>query len=215
MSDKPCVASSTSSSSSSSSSSISSTIELDKDLYVEGAVHNGHGRQKLHTRTDVDYNLFRDSAVRYMGYANEVGESFRYQFPRWVVPTYIVAFGYCLADATVSGRKSYDHSLTTQPMTSTKALFDASIDTADVLLWQSLASVMLPGAVINGIVRASRFAVLNSPMVLPVIVTTWIPTGVGLGSIPFIVTPIDHFVDSLMDNTFRSVQWKEWFRGEH
>lgn len=26
-----------------------------------------------------DYNIFRDSALRFMGYANEVGESFRYQ----------------------------------------------------------------------------------------------------------------------------------------
>jgi hypothetical protein len=26
-----------------------------------------------------EYNIFRDSALRYMGYANEVGESFRYQ----------------------------------------------------------------------------------------------------------------------------------------
>ena len=25
------------------------------------------------------YNVFRDSPVRYLGYANEVGESFRYQ----------------------------------------------------------------------------------------------------------------------------------------
>ena len=25
------------------------------------------------------YNIFRDSALRYLGYANEVGESFRYQ----------------------------------------------------------------------------------------------------------------------------------------
>jgi nitric oxide synthase oxygenase domain/subunit len=26
-----------------------------------------------------DYNVFRDSLLRYMGYANEIGESFRYQ----------------------------------------------------------------------------------------------------------------------------------------
>lgn len=25
------------------------------------------------------YNVFRDSPLRYMGYANEIGESFRYQ----------------------------------------------------------------------------------------------------------------------------------------
>ncbi len=26
-----------------------------------------------------EYNVFRDSPLRYMGYANEIGESFRYQ----------------------------------------------------------------------------------------------------------------------------------------
>jgi hypothetical protein len=26
-----------------------------------------------------EYNVFRDSYLRYMGYANEIGESFRYQ----------------------------------------------------------------------------------------------------------------------------------------
>ena len=33
------------------------------------------------------------------GYANEVGESFRYQYPRLVLPSYAIAFGYCFADA--------------------------------------------------------------------------------------------------------------------
>ena len=31
------------------------------------------------TQTKEGYNIFRDSALRFMGYANEVGESFRYQ----------------------------------------------------------------------------------------------------------------------------------------
>jgi hypothetical protein len=44
----------------------------------DAAVHVGgvHERQDL---SDDHYNIFRDSALRYMGYANEIGESFRYQ----------------------------------------------------------------------------------------------------------------------------------------
>jgi len=30
-------------------------------------------------QSEGEYNIFRDSLMRYMGYANEVGESFRYQ----------------------------------------------------------------------------------------------------------------------------------------
>jgi hypothetical protein len=44
-------------------------------------------------------DIFRDTWVRYIGYANEVGESFRPLFPRLVAPTYIAAFGYVLGDA--------------------------------------------------------------------------------------------------------------------
>ena len=43
-------------------------------------------------------DIWRDTPVRLMGYANEVGESFRYVFPRGVIPSYVVAFGYVLAD---------------------------------------------------------------------------------------------------------------------
>ena len=73
--------------------------------YEDSKAHKTKGKE--------DYNVFRDSLLRYMGYANEVGESFRYQFPRFVVPSYVVAFGYCLADAATSGKKSYDAALST------------------------------------------------------------------------------------------------------
>lgn len=170
-----------------------------------------HDRKKHHTRVDMEYNIFRDSAVRYLGYCNEVGESFRYQFPRLVLPSYGVAFAYCLADAATSGRRAYDYWAVVEAGGPASALFDSAVDTADVLVWQSLASVAIPGAVINGVVRAARFAVGRSPVALPVVAATWIPTGIGLGSIPFIVAPIDHFVDLLMENTFRTVQWDAVF----
>ena len=158
------------------------------------------GENETVTRTD--YNIFRDSSMRYLGYANEVGESFRYQFPKLVMPSYVMAFGYCFADAATSGYNAYHASLNENSST---AAFDSVLSALDCLIWQSLASVMIPGATINAIVKASRFAVSKSPPSLPVTATTWLPTIMGLGSIPLIIHPIDHFVDVLMDSTYREV----------
>jgi hypothetical protein len=65
----------------------------------------------------------------------------------------------------------------------------------------ALASVMIPGATINMIVKASRLAASSAK--LPVTAAAWGPTGVGLASIPFIIRPIDNAVDYLLDNTTR------------
>jgi len=152
-----------------------------------------------------EYNIFRDSLLRYCGYANEIGESFRYQYPKLVVPTYAVAFGYCLADAASTGYSSYQKSQNSPGDDQTQDLKQAATGAFDTLLWQSLASVMIPGATINLIVKAARFAVPRSPVALPVAVATWLPTAAGLGSIPLIIHPIDGSVDYLLDNTTRTL----------
>jgi len=73
----------------------------------------------------------------------------------------------------------------------------------------AFASVLIPGGTINIIVRASRFAMTRSAFsTIPAGLKTWAPTFSGLGSIPFIVHPIDGFVDFVMDNTTR-----QWFKG--
>lgn len=154
--------------------------------------------QEPHGGTSQDTNIFRDSLLRYAGYANEVGESFRYQFPRLVGPSYLVAFGYCLADASVSGYRVYH-----VESGAAHQWHDTVRATADTLAWQSLASVAIPGMTINLLVKASRSAVKRAP--LPLMVTEWLPTAVGLGSIPWIIHPIDHSVDWAMDRTVR--QW--------
>jgi fission process protein 1 len=160
--------------------------------------------QKIESSDEYEYNIFRDSGLRYLGYANEVGESFRYQFPKLVVPSYVVAFGYCAADAVTSGTKNYDKATNAG---SPAPISESIMSTVDTLIWQSLASVAIPGATINLIVKASRFAVARSPMALPLVLSTWFPTGAGIGSIPFIIHPIDHAVDLLMDSTFRRIHW--------
>lgn len=154
--------------------------------------------------TEKEYDVFRDSPLRYLGYTNEVGESFRYQFPRFVTPSYVVSFGYCVADAASNGYRAwtkYDNK-----DGSRSRGVETAIATGDTLLWQSLASVMIPGAIINLLVKASRQAV-SSTTLLPTTVAAWLPTAVGLASVPFIVHPIDHAVDFAMDNTIR-----EWVK---
>lgn len=155
-----------------------------------------------------EYNIFRDSLLRYCGYANEVGESFRYLYPKFVTPSYAVAFGYCLADSVSAGyhvmavtEDGGDGGSSSKYDTRSKEK-RAAIAMFDTLLWQSLASVAIPGGVINTIVRATRFTVARA-VGLPLVVTKWAPTVMGLGSIPFIVTPIDHCVDFALDNSTR------------
>eukprot|EP00545_Synedropsis_sp_CCMP1620_P010317 CAMPEP_0119005980 /NCGR_PEP_ID=MMETSP1176-20130426/2044_1 /TAXON_ID=265551 /ORGANISM="Synedropsis recta cf, Strain CCMP1620" /LENGTH=180 /DNA_ID=CAMNT_0006957851 /DNA_START=23 /DNA_END=565 /DNA_ORIENTATION=+ len=153
-----------------------------------------------------EYNVFRDSPVRFLGYANEVGESFRYQFPRFVTPTYIVAFGYCLMDATSNGYSAWNSFDPTK--TERSRPVQTALATGDTLLWQILASVCIPGVTINMIVKASRFAVSRTT-VLPTVAAAWLPTGMGLASVPLIIQPIDHAVDYMLDNTVR-----EWIAEE-
>lgn len=180
--------------------------------------NNGSSSRKdaetLNTPSETDegarYNIFRDSALRYMGYCNEIGESFRYQFPRFVVPSYVLSFGYVGADALTTGYRVWKHADKETSSKSSDLLgsissreYRAGIATFDTLLWQSLASVMIPGLTINLIVKASRFVVARTTA-LPTMVALWLPTACGIGSIPIIVHPIDSFVDFSLDNSTRT-----------
>ena len=80
----------------------------------------------------------------------QIGESFRYQYPRFVVPSYAVAFGYCFADAVsnvyeVMAEDSEKVAVKDARSRETRA----AIAGFDTLLWQGLASVAIPGGVIN------------------------------------------------------------------
>ena len=127
------------------------------------------------TRAEIDNSFF----LRFTD-ANELGESFKPLVPRWIyAASYGVAGAYVCTDAawrsTVppSGRSS-------------------TLEAVDTLVWQGLASVAIPGFVINRVVWAAG-------RVSPASALVWAPTAAGLVSIPFIVTPIDQGVDAFMD----------------
>lgn len=70
---------------------------------------------------------------------------------------------------------------------------------SDTLLWQSFASVIIPGFTINRICTAVQYVQRRNVALK----NRWIPTIVGLASIPFIIHPIDAAVEEAMNMTYR------------
>jgi len=146
-------------------------------------------------RPDVD--LYRDTPLRYCGYSNEVGESFRPLIPRvFVNLSYAIAISYVLAECADKTVKTYKkHELLGG------GLRPAAIIAGDVFLWQMFASVAIPGLVINRITWAAGKLLKNAK--IKGMARKWTPTCIGLVAIPFIIKPIDYGVDEAMDNTYR------------
>jgi hypothetical protein len=82
-----------------------------------------------------DPDRLRSGLIRYAGYANEVGESFRPLVPRAAVnATYVAATGYVMADAAWRAN--------TLPTDSPRS---PMVEVVDTLIWQGLASIIFPG----------------------------------------------------------------------
>ncbi|RUS77871.1 hypothetical protein EGW08_014384 [Elysia chlorotica] len=150
-----------------------------------------------------EYDVFKDSLFRYLGYANEVGEAFRVLVPVSVVKlSYVVASGYVVADSFDKGFKVWK-----KPAAAGGERYKkVAVAATDTLIWQGLASVAIPGFTINRICWLSRLALGRAPGVPPAL-QKWGVVAAGLGSIPFIVSPIDRGVDFFMDSTLRRLSF--------
>ena len=136
-----------------------------------------------------EVDIYRDTPIRYLGYANEVGEAFRNAVHRNVVrATYGISSSYVLADAISKARLE-----TGYPGGKPVRTF------ADVLIWQGLASVAIPGFTINRIC----WIVSKMAKKLPAKQKRLLVTACGMLAIPFIISPIDKGVDSLLEKGLR------------
>ena len=86
------------------------------------------------------------------------------------------------------------------PGSTSRAVTHAAIDT---LVWQALASVMVPGLTINRVCALSLLTLAKTLPKVPLTTRKWITTALGLSTIPFIVHPIDSLVHYGMDKTIR------------
>jgi fission process protein 1 len=140
---------------------------------------------------------YRETSLRYMGYANELGEAFTTYLPEWGLPaSYCVAASYVMFDTVDKGQKAYDAADEGEKFQDTLRI------SAETLTWQMLASVFWPGSIIRVIVNASATMISNRDLDDQL---HFLPTLIGLMAIPVIVKPIDTTVDKLMENSVSKV----------
>ena len=103
--------------------------------------------------------------------------------------SYGVASTYVITHSTFCARKKLPHQH--HGSTNSTALSPANAF-LDTLIWQGLASVIVPGLFINRTCALSRILLYRlTRRQLNKTARKWVATGIGLGSIPFIVQPID------------------------
>ena len=76
------------------------------------------------------------------------------------------------------------------------------------MIWQLLASVFIPGFTINRTVELSNWFMMNlqkKRLISSPFMVRWIPVMIGIGTIPFIVHPIDHGTTKFLDCTLRRI----------
>src|SRR5210317_324305 len=135
---------------------------------------------------------YRETSLRYMGYANELGEAFTTYLPDWGLPaSYCVAASYVMFDTIDKGQKAYDAAEEEDKIIDTLRI------STETLTWQMLASVFWPGSIIRVIVNMA--AQMSGDEY------HFLPTLVGLAAIPAIVKPIDTTVDKLMETSISKV----------
>lgn len=85
-------------------------------------------------KEEIDY--FRDTSLRYVGYANEIGESFRSMISHQaVMATYGLAFGYVFMDVIDKANKTYKKESQKREAASSPVVTTLKSAT-DCFLWQ-------------------------------------------------------------------------------
>jgi hypothetical protein len=153
-------------------------------------------------------NALRVMAVaRPLAYASELGESTRAVIPKSAVRgLYGLSFAYCFADIGVRA-----HDFKNEGHTNQQVVYS----TFDRTLWHGSASMFMPAFTIHTLVKYSRMVINKTAIVQSTPkVGIWGPVIIGLSSIPFIIHPLDHLTDYIMDNTIRKL-YKDKLVPEH
>lgn len=164
---------------------------------VSGHIKRNDKRFRIYSTVYKNIDPYRETSLRYMGYANELGEAFTTYLPDWGLPaSYCVAASYVMFDTIDKGQKAFDAAEEGEKLQDTLRI---SLET---LTWQMLASVFWPGSIIRVIVNASATMISNNHLDDGL---HFLPTLIGLAAIPVIVKPIDTTVDKLMENSVSKV----------
>jgi fission process protein 1 len=144
-------------------------------------------------KQDNEYDIFKDSALRYLGYSNEIGEAFRPIIPlRIVAYSYIIEFSYFISDTIHKGHKAYQDYKHHDDVI--RHISKASFYT---VIWQCFASVVLPAFTINRIVKLIGY--ISKHFTKNQLMIKYSPTIIGLIVIPILPIVLDPIVDKAME----------------
>eukprot|EP01130_Rhizamoeba_saxonica_P002059 TRINITY_DN11865_c0_g1_i1.p1 TRINITY_DN11865_c0_g1~~TRINITY_DN11865_c0_g1_i1.p1 ORF type:complete len:189 (-),score=47.89 TRINITY_DN11865_c0_g1_i1:14-580(-) len=134
---------------------------------------------------------------RFVAYTSEVGEAGRSVMKPWMVKAmYGISFAYVFADTGLKMQHEYEISNNTK-----RSVFTG----AYMLTFHGLASLLLPAVTIHTIVKYAKMGIAKGTagFFKKPAVKQWGPSIIGLGMIPFIVGPIDHGTEFVMENTLK------------
>ena len=93
-------------------------------------------RFKIYSTAYKNVDPYRETSLRYMGYANELGEAFTTYLPEWGLPaSYCIAASYVMFDTIDKGEKAYNSAEEEDKIVDTLRI------STETLTWQMLASV--------------------------------------------------------------------------
>ena len=141
------------------------------------------------------HDFWRHTPCRYLGYANEVGEAFRYQISKKIlISAYVISGGYVLGDTIDKTYKSYLKKKETSDPNYKRLIKSSSLS----LIWQLLATEIIPGLFVYLVVKeAKKYKYL---FIKSAKIRFWMPTLIGLIWIPCFPYTIDPLVDKVFDS---------------
>jgi fission process protein 1 len=156
-------------------------------------------RFKIYSTAYKNVDPYRETSLRYMGYANELGEAFTTYLPEWGLPaSYCIAASYVIFDTIDKGEKAYNSAEEEDKIVDTLRI------STETLTWQMLASVFWPGSIIRVIVNMAASIISNNNLDDNQVMH-FLPTLIGISAIPMIVKPIDSTVDKIMEGSISRV----------
>lgn len=148
-------------------------------------------------------DLFRDTPVRYLGYANEIRKIFSFIPTRGVWFTYGVACAYIGCDVADKSINVVFNQIPTDNLEERRRNRIRILSAYDALVWQSLASVVLPGITMNRLRWSTNLLFGKAFKTPPIRSSKYISAFLVSLAIPLIIKPIDEAVDLFLDLTLR------------
>jgi len=145
------------------------------------------------------------ASSRYLAYTSDVGESFRpVVAPKTVTAAYGISWAYLIGDVVYESWKAKGRASEMAPDHVSQVV---GLTFAKRAIFQATASMLLPSLTIHSIVKYTALFIKKQG-IQNIRVRQWLPSALGLGTIPFLPFLFDEPVENLTDSTFDRLERK-------